>query len=576
MEQVPRSPDGVWTIAVAGAAGDGIREAGIYFSHFLDRLGFFVFTGFYYPSLIRGGHNVARMTFADEKVRSDHKALDVLVATNLESVRLHAQELKEDAIVLIDEKFADEARGLARSVIALPIERFVKEMNVPHAAGTAVALGALTRLIGLPKEEAHRLSEEALSFHRFEWTLALADKGYAYAEEAALPEWKVLRGTHVAGEREVVGGNKAAGKGLIAAGLECFFAYPMTPSTSLLTYLARERIKAGFALVHPEDELAVMNMAIGAAFAGKRAAVTTGTGGFALMQEGFSLAGISETPIVAVVSQRQGPATGVPTHTAQADLQFVLHSGHGEFPRFVFAPGDSEEAFYWSAHALNLAWEFQTPAIILLDKTISESLETGTLRMEAIVPARGKCWDGSGDVYRRYRITDDGVSPFASPGTPHAVVKGTSYEHDEDGIATEDPKEVFAMQEKRFRKAAGMRGALSMLETIKVYGDKESDAVLLVWGSTKGPAIEAMRYIDRPVRVVQVIVMDPFDEDAFRSAIGSARRVIAVEGNHDAQLAALVREKTGIVATDKILHYDSTPFSSHMIAERVNKILSSI
>lgn len=569
MEQVPRNPDGVLTLAIGGAAGDGIREAGIYTSHFLDRLGFFAYTAFYYPSLIRGGHNLARISFGYEKVRSDHRALDVLIATNLETVKLHAGELNPDALVFVDERFAADAKAVVPSAIAVPMERFAKAMNVPRAAGIAVALGFFARLIGLTKDEAHRLVEEALVAHRYEWTLALADKGYEEAARQELPVWKTLRGTCTDPEREVVGGNKAAAKGFVAAGLEIFFGYPMTPSTSLLTYLARERTKLGITLVHPEDEIAVVNMAIGAAQAGKRSALTTATGGFALMQEGFSLAGVTETPLVAAVSQRQGPATGVPTHTAQADLRFVLHSGHGEFPRFVFAPGDPEEAYYFAAAAMHLAWEFQTPAVLLLDKTISEHLETGVLRPADIAPSRVKRWDGSG-AYRRYADAEDGISPFAPFGTQNAAVKITSYEHDESGVATEEPDIVRAMADKRFRKYPAMLEAVRKLPCVKSYGDEGSDTVILCFGSTKGPAIEALRYIRRPMRVVQVIGMEPFDTEGVVRAIGGAKRIIAVEGNHDAQLAGLLREKTGIAATDTVLRWDSTPFSSHAIAEKIN------
>ena len=564
----------VYTIAIGGAAGDGIREAGIYFSHFLDRLGFNVYTAFYYPSLIRGGHNFVRISFSNDKVRADHRAIDVLVATNVESVRMHTGELNPGALVFVDESQAEEARTLASQVTALPTKKLTQELKVPYAGGLAVALGAFAHTIGLSKEETLDIVEKALVYHRYDTTLMLAEKGYAHAESVALPTWKILRGNNADPEREVVGGNKATAMGFLAANLDFFFGYPMTPATSLMIFLAREATKTGAKVIHTEDEISAINMAIGASFAGKRSVVATGTGGFALMQEGFSLAGIAETPVVIAVSQRQGPATGVPTHTAQADLQFVIHSGHGEFPRFVFAPGDSEEAFYLGAEALNLAWEFQVPAVVLLDKTISESMETCVLRVGDTRAHNEKRWEDSGTPYHRYAFSDDGISPFTPPGTPNAVVKGTSYEHDEDGIATEDPGVVQKMQEKRFKKVDGMMNALQGIETVKTYGDPESNTVILCWGSTKGPVLEALRFLTKPVRVVQVICMEPFDTKRVIDVIGSAQRIIDIEGNHNAQLAALLREKTGIVVTDKILHYDSTPFSSHMIAEKVNALLS--
>ncbi|MBN2094065.1 MAG: 2-oxoacid:acceptor oxidoreductase family protein [Candidatus Zambryskibacteria bacterium] len=368
---------------------------------------------------------------------------------------------------------------------------------------------------------------------------------------------------------QLIEGNVAFAKGLQAAGLDFYIAYPMTPATSVLHYLAGEQKSSGIKVIQPENEIAVINMALGSAFAGKRTAIGTAGGGFALMQEAFSLAGITELPLVVMVSQRQAPATGVPTYSSQSDLRFVIHAGHGEFPRIVIAPGDSEESFCAGRNALNLAWKYQMPVIVLLDKVLSEHMITATLNETKMVE-KGKIARETDLNYERYKITEDGISPMAFPGTTNAVIKVNSYEHNEKGITIDDPEIIKKMIEKRFSKMKNLETKIQNIETIKIYGDENSKNTIIFFGSTKSPVLEAAKYLKTSTKLIQIIWLEPFDKNKVKAALQTSEKIICVEANHNGQLASLVSEKTGIKITDKILKYDSKPFDPVRLAEEIN------
>jgi 2-oxoglutarate ferredoxin oxidoreductase subunit alpha len=350
---------------------------------------------------------------------------------------------------------------------------------------------------------------------------------------------------------ELIEGNIAFARGLQAAGLDFYISYPMTPSVSILHYLASKQTREGLKVIQPENEISVINMALGVVYAGKRAAVGTATGGFALMQEAFSFTGMAELPLVVAVSQRQAPATGVPTRSSQSDLRFIIHAGHGEFPRIVIAPGDPEESFKIGAEALNLAWKYKVPVIVLLDKILSEHMTTSVLDSSTISVEKNN---------------------MVFPGTPNAVVKVTSYEHGEDGITVESPEDVKKAIEKRFAKGEQIKAEIINRETLKIYGDTLSKNAVVFWGSTKGPVLEAAKYFNNPVKMIQILWLEPFDSEKVKKEL-EGKKIICVEGNHNGQLASLIREKTGIEIADKILKYDSTPFDPEELAEQINKII---
>ena len=290
------------------------------------------------------------------------------------------------------------------------------------------------------------------------------------------------------------------------------------------------------------------------------------------MQEAFSLAGMSETPIVVVEAQRPGPSTGVPTYTSQGDMRFLLHAGHGEFPRIVMAPGDVEEAFYKTAEALNLAWKFQVPVIVISDKHLSESVMTAEINENEVRIEKPKTWSGSG-TYKRYEITDDGISPLAFPGTKGAVIKASSYEHDEYGYTTEQPEQVKKMYEKRFRKMDHIVDYLKKRKTVNVFGEDDASTLLVSWGSTKGAILEAMKLLQHPLKFIQIIYLEPFPTWEVDKHIMNVDKIICIENNYTGQLAGLLREKTGVKVDHKILKYDSREFDPSWLVRALEKVL---
>ncbi len=592
-------PPNIFTVAIGGAAGDGVREAGTNLGQFLTKLGFEVFVSFDYPSLIRGGHNFSRISFSKEKIYNDYSKIDVLIALNDETMHLHKNDLNAEAVVFSDKFDAEDLKMFGQNAVLLPMVKTAEESNAPAITRTSVALGAVCYLLDLPFDEMDQILRRVFKEKGYEINITLAEKGYKYLEKLGFRHSRRMEHGGDKG-KELADGNTAFAKGLLAAGLDFYIGYPMTPSTSILHYLAKnqsrrpegsglsdgvrhssessDRPQASekektFKVIHPENEIAVINMALGAAFAGKRTAIGTAGGGFALMQEAFALAGMSETPIAIAVSQRQAPATGSPTHTSQGDLKWVVNSGHGEFPRIVIVPGDPEEAFQAGADALNLTWKYQMPAIVLLDKHLSENSSTVIFNSNEITVERGKIDEKINSEYKRYQITEDGVSPMAYPGTPDAVIKVTSYEHSEEGISTEDPKMVKAMGDKRFSKLKKLEKDFSKYETVKFYGDPKSKNIVVFWGSTKGAVLEAAKYLKNQPKFLQILWMSPFDTEKVAENLKNAKKIVIVENNRSGQLASIIREKTGINIENKILKYDSLPFDVVELAKQLNEIL---
>jgi 2-oxoglutarate ferredoxin oxidoreductase subunit alpha len=309
-------------------------------------------------------------------------------------------------------------------------------------------------------------------------------------------------------------------------------------------------------------------MALGAAFAGKKTAVGSSGGGFALMVETLSLAGQSETPILIIESQRGGPSTGMPTYGLQGDLLFVLSAGHGDFPRFVIAPGDAEQCLYYSALGLNLAWKYQTPVILLLDKDVSEntfSVDEKFANFREFEHEFTRIWDKKGE-YKRYKITEDGISPLAFPGEKNAIVKANSYEHDEFGISNDEEEIVKKMQEKRMRKFQKMKKEVENLPAIKVYGNENSEIALISWGISKGAAMEATENLK--IKLIQPIIVEPFPERKMRKALEGVKKVFSVELNASGQMAKVLN-RYGIKVDGKILKYTGRPFLAKEIEEKL-------
>jgi 2-oxoglutarate ferredoxin oxidoreductase subunit alpha len=553
-----------FSILIAGKAGEGINQAGNLIASLFSQLGFRVYVYLDYPSLIRGGHNFAVIRVSQERVYCRRQKIDFLLALNQDAVDLHKQDLAKEALIVYDSdtvKF--EAFEPAIKTIGVPASTIVKEEKASHIMRNSCVIAAFAKTVGL---------EFALLENFFKKNLAKeTDINVNVSRRAyeAAPSIIKIEKLSQAG-LPIVLGNEAISLGLVNAGLEAYISYPMTPSSGVLHFLAKQAESFGLKVVHPENEIAVILMALGFSYAGKKCAVGTSGGGFCLMTEGFSFSGMAELPVAVVMSQRPGPSTGLPTYSSQADLNFVLSAGHGEFARLIVAPGDAEEAYYYSGLALNLAWEYQIPAIILSDKNLSESAYNLDM---ASIPELPQCqqvlWNRSGQ-YKRYQNSESGVSALAFPGDDLAVVKIDSYEHDEYGITTEEPEMAVLMQEKRLRKAQYLARDFKKYPCVKTYGAKDASTAILCYGSNKGVCWEAADRLG--LKLIQPVVLCPFPREQFKEALSGVKRVIAVEDNATGQLCSLV-EANGFSVEQKILRYDGRPFNLEELEERLKKII---
>lgn len=544
-----------YTILVGGQAGQGSRKAGLVIAKILNNLGYKIFIYDDYMSLIKGGHSFSKIRASEKKVLTQSEKIDVLLALDQETIDKHFDELKEDGVILFNKDKIDFDKG-----VGVNIETIVKEEGGSAIMANTALVSAFSKLIGVEFEVLKNVLEKELK-KGLELNLKIAKKVYALTEEKLKLE--KLNNKPL----PLITGNEALALGAVKAGLEMYYAYPMTPATGVLHFLAGHKL--GVETIQLENEISVIISALGSAYAGKRSMIGTSGGGFALMTEGISLATIAELPIVIVESQRAGPATGVPTYTGQSDLNFVLNAGHGDIVKFTVAPKDADECYEWGGKIMNLAWKYQTPTVLLIDKEISES----TFNLEVLEDVKKEeelLWDKKRE-YKRYEFKENGVSPLAFPGS-EAVVKTTSYEHDEHGLTIEESeKEIVAMQEKRLRKFEAMQREVDLMEeAIKVYGKKESKNVLITWGSSAGASIEATQDLD--VKVLQIVVLEPFPIVQVLEELEGVEKIICVEQNALGQLTSLL-SKNGIEADELILKYSSRAIQKQEIEDLLKEIL---
>jgi len=545
------------SILIGGKAGDGIRQAGHVIARILNRIGYRIFFYDDYPSLIRGGHNFSIIRAAEKRILAHKDSVDIIIALNQETVENHKHRLNTDGAILYDSKKSD-AQG-----IGLDFMDIVKKFDGKPIMRNTAAVGALAGILNFEWSVVEKVIMDAVEKDA-DLNLKIARNAYDRIETPLKSVPKLDQKS-----LPLVSGNEAIALGAVKAGLNMYIAYPMTPASAILHYLAAYENELGVVTVHPESEIGVALMALGAAYAGARAMVGTSGGGFALMTEALSLAGQGELPMVIVEAQRPGPSTGVPTYTMQGDLAFVIHGGHGEFLRVVLAPGDAEEAFYMAGLAMNLAWKFQIPTFVLSDKHLSESMFSFEADLDRVKPDNPLLWNNQGE-YKRYLDTENGISPLAFPGNPSAVVKATSYEHDENGITTEDPEGIARMQRKRLRKRKALEVELENYETVKVYGNPDSKTILLCWGSTKGVCVEVAEALN--LKVVQPLVLEPLPIGPLKKALSGADKILDVEVNASGQLAKLLSAH-GLCIDDMILRFDARPFTVDGLLDKVKEVI---
>jgi 2-oxoglutarate ferredoxin oxidoreductase subunit alpha len=575
------------SVMIGGEAGAGITRSGFLFAKACLRGGLHVFGTNDYQSLIRGGHNFYVARADAEDIYSQADTIDLLLALNKETIILHKDGLVPGGGIVYDaEEIALGDEELNRDDLKLysvPLKRVVKELEGKLIMRNTVALGATVALVDYDLEVLSGVIRDAFKPKVAELNVKAAKIGYDYAREHYAEDFEYrLKRTSLAGKREMLlTGNEAVGLGAIRAGCKFYAAYPMTPATPLLHFMAPLDREYGMVVIQSESEIAAINMVAGASFAGVRAMTATSGGGFCLMSEGLGMTGMTETPAVIMLAQRPGPSTGLPTYSGQGDLRFTIHASQGEFPRVVVAPGDVEECFYKTMEAFNLAERFQIPVIIITDKYLAESHgAAGLFDQNGIGIDRGLLlpedeYTGE-EEYKRHKFTEDGVSPRAMPGMRGAIVRTNADEHDERGYTTDDPELTTRMVDKRFKKLDVLVKELENYETTKFFGPEEADVTILGWGSTKGPTRESMKLLSKEglkVNYLQIIYLSPFPSANVQRILKSAKKTVVVENNKTSQLSSLIREHLLMTADHDILKYSGRPFNPRELSKKIKGVL---
>ena len=552
----------MYNLLIGGAAGQGVDTTAAILEKLLKRSGYHVFTIRDFMSRVRGGHNFSLIRFCAEPVHSHSYLLDGIIAMDEETISQHRDQLKEDGFILCDSKLsASDPR-----VIAFNMDEMAKTLGNPRVSGI-IAVGIVMKLFGETLDGAEDVLRALVKEQLIEINIKALQEGYQIAQ---------MRYEHIEGKCHdwmLVSGNSAVALGAVAAGLRFYSAYPMSPSTSIMEKLAALGVEAGLVVEQAEDEIAAINMAIGASYAGARAMTGTSGGGFSLMVEALGLSGMAEIPLVAIDVQRPGPATGLPTRTEQSDLRFVISASQGEFPRMVIALRNAADAFYQTMRAFHLAERYQIPVILLSDQYHADATSTvepfDPGRIQVMNPASDH--DGDGE-YLRYRYSENGISPRLIPGKTKHLVAIDSDEHDERGWITESAEVRTKMMDKRMKKLEGIRQEL--MEPVFI-GPDGFDTLLLGWGSTWGPITEAIELLNHEGngRYAALVFGDvyPLPQKQLLEKAPKAKRVINVEQNATGQLAGLIREQTGIACTGSILKYDGRQISAEEIVERVHE-----
>jgi 2-oxoglutarate/2-oxoacid ferredoxin oxidoreductase subunit alpha len=574
-----------FAIGIGGAAGQGVATPGDIFAKIFSRRGLHVNAYNAYQSIIRGGHTFLTIRTGPERVTNMGDRIDLLIPLNQDSINRHLGLLTDGSACVYN---ADTIKpgAIARGVqlCPLPVSKLA-DISRNKVAQNTLAVGAALSMAGVGFQALEEVLTEQFK-KKGEAVVAenvgIARAGYDYASANFKPFPRPLPMTE--NRYAVLSGNIAMAMGGAAAGVKFYCAYPMSPSTGVLHWMAAHARKAGIMVRQVEDEIGVVNMAIGAAHAGVRSMCATSGGGFALMSEGLGLSAMMETPVVVIDCQRAGPSTGVPTKTEQGDLWQMLGAAFGDYPRVIACPLDIADSFRIIAEIFNIVDRFQCPGIVLSDLLLSEgrlSVDPKDLDFAPIID-RGElitapAANGNGG-YKRYKITDSGISPRAIPGVAGYTYTAASDEHDEDGVLISDeftnPAKRRAMMEKRMRKVAGIDAAVPPPE---LWGPHNADVTLIGWGSTKGVIEEACEMLTEqgiPANQLQIRWLVPLHGDAIVNILKDARHTIIVENNYSGQFARYLRSETSLVADGHIRKYDGEPFVPHHIVDAVKEQLS--
>ena len=562
------------SLVICGSAGQGIQTVETILTQLLKRAGFHVFGTKEYMSRVRGGSNSTEIRVSSTSRPALLDRIDLLIPLDKKGLEHVQTRISPDTVILADKEHLDLAdEKKLPGLIDIPFSQLASDMGGAIYANS-IAAGLVAQLFGVDREEVTLFLDQLFAKKKpeiIETNRKAAAKGCEISQGLVDAEEIVIdiqRQPQIAKDI-LINGAEAVGIGAIAGGCNFLSSYPMSPSTGVLVFLSGQSEKFGIISEQAEDEISAVNMMLGAWYAGARAMVTTSGGGFALMEEGVSLAGIMESPAVIHLAQRPGPGTGLPTRTAQGDLELVLYSGHGDFPRIILAPGSLEDAVYLTRDAFDLAGKYQVPVFILTDQYFIDSYYN--------IPSLDlKDKNTGNDIvetdadYRRYRITENGISPRGVPGYGKGLVVTDSDEHDEDGHITEDLHMRVAMVDKRKRKLRDIEKEAYPPELI---GKNDYETLLIGWGSTYPIIREAWSILGREnVAFLHFRQVHPLHPDTLKF-LKKAKKRIVIEGNSDAQFSSLLRLQTKQEIHQTILKYNGAQFSVEELKERLRETL---
>ncbi len=569
------------SIKIGGEAGQGLQAIGFILAKSIAKEGLYIFANRDVMSRIRGGHNFFQIRISDKPIQTFSEKIHVIIALDQQTIFEHQDELVDEGVVISD---GDRIKLLDRSknYLNVPFEKLAEVKTGRKIMANSVAVGSALSLLNCNFSYLESVLNEEFrekSVDIAKKNVLAARTGYDYVKEKFKQESKfTVKSIKEPADRIFMTGNEAITSGALISGCKFMSGYPMSPSTPIQQFFASKMKDFPIVYEQAEDEISAINMILGASFTGVRAMTATSGGGFSLMVEGLSLAGMTETPVVIAIAQRPGPATGFPTRTEQGELEFAIYAGHGEFPRVVFAPGNAEQAFHLTSKAFNLAERYQIPVIILSDQFLSDSYFTvdRSLLPSSIKVDRGKFFSES-DVkilgeYKRHLITDSGVSPRLFPGQNLGLVVTDSDEHTEDGHITELADVRINNVRKRLKKCESIR---KEIHPPFVYGAEEADYLLIGFGSTLGALKEATNILNSDgikAKMMHFSEIWPFPADAFLKGIDKSVFAIDVESNATGQMAHIIRAETGFKVDAKILRFDGRPISFEYIIRELKKV----
>ncbi len=565
------------TIKVTGEAGQGMQTIGAALCQMFKNTGFHIFANQDYMSRIRGGNNFFQLRISDKPLYTLRQKSDITVVLDKASVALHRPNMTNGGVLVLDRKKFNISEE-NNAFFDVPLYDMATRTGGSEIFINSISCGVIAGITGIEFRSIEQVMETIFAGKGEEVIRKNKEAvraGYDFVKNNFKKDtFKIKAGTTKDTGTFVMNGNDAIALGAIRAGCKFYSAYPMSPSTSIMNVIAQYAKKFNIVVEQAEDEIAAINMIIGASFAGVRSMTATAGGGFALMVEGLSLAAMTETPIVVVIAQRPAPATGFPTRTAQADLEFVLHAGHGEFARAVYAPGTIEEAFSVMIKAFNSAEKYQIPVFIMTDQHLAESyrnIETFDLnkvKVQRYIISK----EDSKNIknYKRYQFTESGISPRAIPSWIEDVIYADSDEHTEEGHITEDAGMGRRMVEKRFYKK--FSGLSQEVERPTAYNTNGADVILLGFGSTYGVMKEVSDAVaDKKIGFIHLSQVWPFPAPEMVNLLKDAKKVLTVENNAGGQLARLLRRETGLQVGGSVLKFDGRPFDLDYLIDRVKK-----